>query len=233
MRPVERGSRPSNPDGTPKTYSSYANARRDLIDRMGQYCAYCNHKLPASLAVEHVQPKALEPELELEWDNFLLGCTNCNSIKGDKPVELTDFLWPDVHNTHLAYDYTPDGKVSIKPSISGKIKVKAQNLLDLVGIQKYPNEPTASDRRCQNRKETFVKATAALLLYTQASAKGAADEFEDILGWWASDNGFFSIWMQIFNAHPSVKRKITAAFKGTAPNCFDEEHKAIKRTIEL
>lgn len=200
---------------------------------MGQYCAYCNHKLPASLAVEHVQPKALEPQLELEWGNFLLGCTNCNSIKGDKPVALTDFLWPDVHNTHLAFDYTADGKVSIKPTLSGEVKVKAQNLLDLVGLQKYPNEPTASDRRWQNRKETFIVANTALLLYSQASAKGAAEEFEDLLGFLAAQNGFFSIWIQIFDDYPSVKHKIISAFTGTAPNCFDGNLNPTYRTQEL
>lgn len=92
MRPVTRGPRPLNPDGTPKTYATYGAARRDLIECMGQYCSYCNQKLPASLAIEHVQPKALVPALRLEWDNFLLGCTNCNSTKSDNPVDLRDFI---------------------------------------------------------------------------------------------------------------------------------------------
>ncbi|MEP7375997.1 MAG: HNH endonuclease [Chitinophagaceae bacterium] len=81
MRPVARGPRPKDLSGNDVTFTSYGNARGALIERMGQYCSYCNQKLPASLAVEHVQPKDPVPALELEWTNFLLGCTNCNSAK--------------------------------------------------------------------------------------------------------------------------------------------------------
>ncbi|WP_209332278.1 HNH endonuclease [Lunatimonas salinarum] len=232
MRPIERGARPLNPDRTPKTYTSYGNSRRDLIDRMGQYCAYCNQKLPASLAVEHVQPKALEPHLELEWENFVLACTNCNSTKGKKPVKLAEYLWPDVHNTHLAFIYTADGKVKVNPNLPGNIKLKAQNLLDLVGLQKYPDNPTSSDRRWVNRRDTFVKANAAMLLYNQAIENGAGDEFEKLLGYWSADNGFFSIWMQIFDKNTAIKKEIIKAFTGTA-NCFDADFNPILRNQEL
>lgn len=232
MRPVERGPRPLNPDGSPKIYSSYGSSRRDLIDRMGQFCAYCNQKLPASLAVEHVQPKALEPHLELEWENFVLGCTNCNSIKSDKPVNLSDFLWPDVHNTHLAFVYTEDGKVEINPDLPDPVKVKAKSLLDLVGLQRYPNNATASDRRWLNRRETFINANVGLFLFKEAAAKGAAVEFEKVLALWASDNGFFSIWMKIFDSYPSVKKEIISVFTGTA-DCFDEDYNPVIRTTEL
>lgn len=232
MRPVERGPRPVNEDGSPRFYSSYGSSRRDLIARMGQYCAYCNQKLPASLAVEHVQPKALEPQLELEWENFVLGCTNCNSIKSDKPVNLNEFIWPDVHNTHMAFVYTEDGKVEVNPDLIQPIKDKAQNLLDLVGLQRYPDNATASDRRWLNRKETFVNANVGLLLYKQALERGASKEFEKLLALWASDNGFFSIWMKIFDTYPSVKKEIVSVFTGTA-SCFDDESNALARTAEL
>src|SRR5664280_2710916 len=115
MRPIERGPRPLDENGDPKIYTDYSYARRDLIDRMGQYCSYCNQRLPASLAVEHIQPKDPVPVLKLEWTNFLLGCTNCNSTKGATPIMLNDYLWPDIHNTHLAYIYKDDGTVDINP----------------------------------------------------------------------------------------------------------------------
>lgn len=233
MRPVERGPVPLEADGSNKVFTAYGNARRDLIDRMGQYCSYCNQKLPSSLAVEHVQPKKPNPTLELEWTNFLLGCTNCNSTKGDKPVDLPDYLWPDVHNTYLAFNYTPDGKVDVHPALSAALKVKAQNMLDLVGLQSYPDNPTASDRRWLNRKDAFVKANIALVLYQSAAAKGAATEFEKALGLWASDNGFFSIWMNVFNAYPNVKQQIVLSFKGTADTCFDTDVNPVQRTAEL
>lgn len=233
MRPIERGPVPKNQDGSDKVYTSYGNARRDLIDRMGQYCAYCNQKLPASLAVEHVRPKISNPTLELAWTNFVLGCTNCNSTKGKKEVILDDYLWPDVHNTHIAFQYEKDGTVEVHPSLPASLKIKAKNMLDLVGLQNYPDNPTASDRRWLNRKEAFVKANAALKLYQLAAGKGAAAEFEEMLGLLVSDNGFFSIWMQVFNAYPSAKRHIINSFKGTATGCFDANCNSVKRTAEL
>jgi 5-methylcytosine-specific restriction endonuclease McrA len=79
MRPVTRGA-------APRAYTAYSQAIGDLEDRLGIYCSYCERRLPVSLAVEHVVPKSLEPTLETCWDNFLLGCTNCNSVKLARPA---------------------------------------------------------------------------------------------------------------------------------------------------
>jgi uncharacterized protein (TIGR02646 family) len=233
MRPVKRGECPLNDDDTEKTFANYESARKDLIDRMGQYCSYCNQKLPASLAVEHVRPKAVEPALELQWDNFLLGCTNCNSTKGKKPVKLEDYLWPDIHNTHLAFEYKADGKVEVKGNLTAGLATKAQNTLDLVGLQKYPDTATASDRRWLNRKAAFETAQTCLKLYNSASAKGAANESEGLLAFLASENGFFSIWMNVFDAYPSAKQKIVEAFKGTAADSLNADYTFKKRTVDL
>ena len=233
MRPVDRGECPIEDNGSLRIYSTYAKAKRDLIDRMGQYCSYCNQKLPASLAVEHVQPKSLVTEMALEWGNFLLGCTNCNSIKGDKPVDLNDYLWPDIHNTDMAFKYTDDGKVHVNQALSVQLRIKAQNLLDLVGLQRYEDSLTASDRRWKNRKDAFEKAKLALELYSEALNKGAGDAFADALGLWASDNGFFSIWLQTFDKYPSVRKKIIGSFRGTALDAFNAATVSIRRTDEL
>jgi 5-methylcytosine-specific restriction endonuclease McrA len=99
MRPVERGS-------APQIYAQYGDAIEDLKSRLGSYCSYCERQVAASLAVEHVIPKSLRPELETEWNNFLLGCTNCNSVKGDRAVEIQNFIWPDRDNTLLALVYS-------------------------------------------------------------------------------------------------------------------------------
>lgn len=233
MRPVERGPWPLDDHGKPKQFKSYDKFRADLIDRMGQYCSYCNQKLPASLAVEHVQPKALVPALKLNWDNFLLGCTNCNSTKTDKPVNLTDFVWPDIHNTYLAFIYSADGKVKVNPALNSDVRKKAQNMLDLVGLQKYPDEPTASDRRWKNRRDTFGKAFITLSLYRSAKQKGAGDEALALIKFLVNENGFFSIWMQVFEAHPEVKNEIISAFPGTAISAFDHHFHPVMRTAEL
>ncbi len=90
MRPVRRGPVPEA-DGVPKTYAAYGDARDDLIARLGDYCSYCELPCHKGPAVEHVQPKGGthgHPELERVWDNFLLGCRYCNSVKRDTLVNL-------------------------------------------------------------------------------------------------------------------------------------------------
>src|SRR5438270_11942067 len=99
MRPVNRGAHPVNADGSRRKWTKYEEARGQLIERLGGYCSYCEMRLPASLAVEHVIPKSLAPKKRLQWDNFLLACTNCNFSKGNKPVVLHKFVWPDRENT--------------------------------------------------------------------------------------------------------------------------------------
>lgn len=233
MRPVTRGPIPLNSDGTPKTYATYDAARKDLIERMGQYCAYCNQKLPASLAVEHVQPKALVPALTLEWDNFLLGCTNCNSTKGDTPVNLSDFIWPDIHNTHKAFVYLPNGTVEINPNLNSTLQSKAQKLLNLVGLQKYPNTPTASDRRWKNRRESYEKAVSVLAKYKAVINSESQIVVEELIAIIVAENGFFSIWMQVFDQYPDVKLQIIRALQGTAIEAFDENANHLNRSAEL
>lgn len=92
MRPIERGA-------APRAYARYADAIGDLENRLGRYSSYCERRLPTSLAVEHVAPKSLHRNRERDWGNFLLGCANCNSIKGNQDVAEDDVLWPDRHNT--------------------------------------------------------------------------------------------------------------------------------------
>jgi uncharacterized protein (TIGR02646 family) len=119
MRPVERGL-------APQTYAQYRDAIEDLKSRLGSYCSYCERQVAASLAVEHVIPKSLRPELEKEWHNFLLGCTNCNSVKGDRVVELQNFIWPDRDNTLLALVYSKGGFIRLADNLDNNLKTKAQ-----------------------------------------------------------------------------------------------------------
>jgi len=94
MRSVEKGTVPTDANGQPKQYSEYQQARPDLISRLGEYCSFCEGHIAANLAVEHILPKNWHPQLELSWDNFLIACTNCNSTKGNKDIDLADYYWP-------------------------------------------------------------------------------------------------------------------------------------------
>lgn len=123
MRPIERGDIPKDGNGNDVVYTTYQKARGDLIKRLGDYCSYCEMQLDASLAVEHVQPKKppgsttpIQSRL-LDWNNFLLACTNCNSTKGSKDVVLSEYLWPDKNNTFKALVYKKGGLVSVSPTL--------------------------------------------------------------------------------------------------------------------
>ncbi len=66
MRPIVKGANPTDENGVEIIFTKYARARRYLIDRIGEYCSYCERKIEANLAVEHVQPKDTNPDLLLE-----------------------------------------------------------------------------------------------------------------------------------------------------------------------
>jgi uncharacterized protein (TIGR02646 family) len=223
MRPVERGL-------APQIYAQYGDAIEDLKSRLGSYCSYCERQVAASLAVEHVIPKNLHPELEKEWDNFLLGCTNCNSVKGDRAVEIQNFIWPDRDNTLLAFVYSKGGFVRLADNLNNEQKTKAQALLDLVGLQRHPArgwvKPAKKDKRWQNREESWATAERCRDLFENLDR---ADEARNLVLEVAINNGFFSVWMTVFNDYPDIKRELIKSFLGTAISCFDPNGNPIDR----
>jgi len=40
MRPIDRGTRPSDPDGKPMAFRNYQEAKPYLESRLGEYCSY-------------------------------------------------------------------------------------------------------------------------------------------------------------------------------------------------
>jgi uncharacterized protein (TIGR02646 family) len=190
MRPIDRGS-------APRRLTSYQQARGPLIGRMGQYCSYCEMPLGASLAVEHVQPKDLNPGLELVWDNFLLACTNCNSIKGVKAGVLTDYFWPDSDNTARAFTYSQGGVVSVGTGLDAAQQGIAQNTVRLTGLDRRPPlDGEASDRRWDNRRTAWDLANRALANLQKADSLHMRDQIVDT----AISKGFFSVWMTVFQS---------------------------------
>ena len=97
MRSVDRGLWPTGDDGGRIPFPEYRHAKLPLIERIGEYCCYCER--PGDLHVEHVVPKNKAPELEMEWSNFLLGCVNCNSRKWNKNDSRDGYIWPDTDDT--------------------------------------------------------------------------------------------------------------------------------------
>jgi len=222
MRPVARGSRPQDSQGRDVQFSEYAQARRDLISRMGEYCSYCEMHLDSSLAVEHVKPKqppgaaAVDQARALDWDNFLLACTNCNSTKGNTEVDMSQYLWPDRDNTSRAFRYSEGGLVS--PALTDDLEKKAINTMKLTGLDKYPtNDSKASDRRWENRREAWDIA--------QRSKKNLqncnAPEMRDQIAISAKAQGYWSVWLAVFKDDPDMLERFIRVFPGTCADCFD------------
>lgn len=213
MRPVVRG-----PD--PGPFTKYGDALPALRERMGWFCSYCERKLPVSLAVEHVRPKSVEDHLELTWDNFLLACTNCNSVKGATPVELLDYYWPDVDNTCIAVDYG-GGRVRPAAGLTPEQRAIAERSLALTGLDRRPGgpAPAAKDERWLQRLVAFRKAQEAQRRLSEDDSAGHRETIAE----WAVDAGFWSIWMLVFRDDDDMKQRLVDGFPGTAVECFDAD----------
>lgn len=220
MRPILRGSEP-------KKYNKYEDAKPDLIRKFGNYCSYCERKIPTFLAVEHIQPKGLAKYTHLltEWTNFLLGCPNCNSAKKDKDVEFNQFYLPDRDNTFVAFEYDEDGIVSPATGLTQPQKNIADRTIDLCALNNnfHPNwgaaEIQGSLERWAQRSATWKLAKESLLDYLSAPSLPHARTIARC----AAGHGFFSIWMKVFTTYPEVRKEIITAFLGTSQACFDTQ----------
>lgn len=223
MRPIRKNASPITGD-----FNQYEDAKPELVSRLGSYCSYCERRISTLLAVEHIEPKDGQfgqPHLEKAWSNFLLACTNCNSCKGSKQVVFSQLLMPDRDNTFRAFYYTDDGKVEARSTLTPVQQTLAENTLKLVGldksVQKYKDsndELVPLDRGAQ-RMEALLKAQSAAAMIRQQPQN---DQLKDMATGWAASEGFFSIWMQVFDAFPDMKIRLIRAFKGTEESgCFD------------
>ncbi|MCO6454256.1 MAG: HNH endonuclease [Pirellulaceae bacterium] len=220
MRPVLRGGSPQASD-----YNNYRDSFPDLAGRLGMYCSYCERRIATQLAVEHIQPKGLPAYEHLigRWDNFLLGCVNCNSTKGNKDVILADVLLPDRDNTAAAYVYTMDGGISVHGSLTEPQSAMAKLTLALVGLDKRAStvidsngQFVAIDRVAQ-RMETWLIAEESKH-DLQANPSPA---FRRQVARTATAHGFFSTWMTVFADDRAVRQLLIDEFLGTAVDCFD------------
>jgi len=220
MRPVNRGPSPQETD-----FANYRDAFPELVSRMGFFCSYCERRMPTNLAVEHIQPKdpTLYPDLIGRWDNYLLGCVNCNGTKTSKDVLLDRIFLPDRDNTFHAFVYTPDGKMSPRAGLSDEHLQFATATLALTGLGKPSNEVydengrlVAVDRVGQ-RMEVWMMAEGC----KQDLQTSPTDGMKHTISRAAVASGFFSIWMTVFEDDPEMRQLFINAFPGTAVDCFD------------
>lgn len=220
MRPIRRNSSPITGD-----FNDYSDAKAYLVSRLGRYCSYCERSIPTNLAVEHIEPKNKNPLLETKWSNFLLACVNCNSSKGSKNVVFNNLFLPDRDNTFYAFEYFPDGEIKPSTSLNPLNLNIAKATLTLLGLDKpirrsldEQGKQIALDKASQ-RMEVWGIAEMALIDY-QTNLTNQAVKRQIIENMRA--NGFFSIWMKIFNNYPEMRTLFIDGMNGTQESgCFD------------
>lgn len=227
MRPVVRGNVPQDEHGNDTVFTHYRDARDPLVQRIGDYCSYCEVCLHAGIHVEHVRPKDPNPDLEKDWKNFLLACENCNSIKSDTDVDLEDYLWPDRDNTARAFIYEVDQAPRVAGDLNQTQRDCANKLVELCGLDRTPVHPKYSDRDRRWRKRR--EAWGAALQLLQCLRKNDSQEVRSSIAHAAIARGFWSVWMEVFSSDVEMRKLLILFFSGTATDCYDAETRPVHR----
>ena len=105
-----------------------ANYRKDLLEKHGRKCGYCDSELtvPESIEIDHFFPTRTHPQCH-GLDNLVLTCPVCNRIKGAKePIAddgsvvilhpYRDNYWEQIKidSNGLAYGVTEEGKNTVE-----------------------------------------------------------------------------------------------------------------------
>lgn len=228
MRPIIRGDIPKDENtGEPIKFKEYGDAKDYLIKNIGSYCSYCERKINNILAVEHIKPKKHNRDLEFSWHNFLLACTNCNSIKGDTKINLTDYFWCNRDNTFLAFIYE-NGLIKSNSQLTPGQQKIAKNTIELTGLDRKPGHPKFSkkDKRWKQRQEKWDLAQRAYKNLKNNNIEALRETIVEL----ALTSGFWSIWMTVFQNDQDMLKRFIEVFPGTAQNCFDANCNPVHRS---
>lgn len=215
MRPVNRGEWPLGLDGRQRVWKDYKDARGELIARLHDYCSFCELPLGAGLAVEHVLPKSRHKDLKFSWENFLLACVNCNSIKGDEDLVLGDYFWPDRDDTFAIFAYREGGVIRVADHLLGDERKRALDTILLTGLDRRPRAASASDRRWLKRLDAWTNATEALRELKETEHGQPDERRRRGVVREAVATGFWSVWMTVFAADRDMQERLINAFRGT------------------
>jgi hypothetical protein len=198
-------------------YNDYRDAKLPLTGNLGCYCSYCERQFDVvALEVEHME--AIENGgSKTDWDNFLLSCKLCNTVKSTKLAGNNNH-WPHLNNTFIDFIYEEDGRVKLNPKLSGLSKDRAQKLFDLVKLGRYKKDATNVDFRWKKRMETWNTAKRFRESYTA----GKLDEYDIIEI--AKNTGCWSIWFTAFAGYDEIRKLLISEFPGTCSSCFDSEN---------
>lgn len=203
MRPINKGI-------TANIYTVYSAARHDLAEVIWYYCSYCEMGVKNMIEVEHVHPVAHNGD-PLSWDNFLLSCKYCNTVKSNNNASREGYLWPDQDNTDLAFEYSESNVIEPKIGLTLQQSVKAQDTINLMGLDRIPdglNDPTEADTRWRSREEAWTYAKKSCINWHKVPTQTLADQIADT----AFLNGHYSIWRKVFKNEQVVLDAIDVAF---------------------
>lgn len=208
-------------------YEDYGDAKLPLVGNIDRYCSYCEGLREVdALEIEHRVARH-NGGSETAWDNFLLCCKVCNTIKSTQNV-CENFHWPHQNNTLLDFIYEYDGRVKVNPELPELSKERAQNLYDLVRLGRDSADATVKDFRWRRRYETWKKAVDAKLKFQTGRWN-----VDDIISK-AKDTGYWSVWFTVFTGVDAILSRLITDFAGTCQSCFDAEdhYKPIPRHPE-
>ena len=206
MRPVNRGK-------NSKPFKSNKDSRKKLAEVLGWYCSYCEMGVRNMIELEHVVPHS-KGGAKRGWNNFLLACRYCNSIKSNRNKSRNDYLFPDIDNTDLAFEYSENKLIEVEKNLAHPIKKYARNTINLLGLDRFPGgkkEPTQSDTRWVFRYETWSMAKLSLQNWKLKPCPELAVQ----IGLTAKGTGFYSIWLKVFNEMDEVLTEIQKNYIGT------------------
>lgn len=192
-------------------FAVYQDAVVHLKERLGRYCSYCERPIKVGLAVEHKLPKEHNPLLELEWQNFLLSCTNCNSSKGQFNPPANSIVWPDEHDTFALIAYLPSGAVRPRSGADFLVENRVRATLSMLGLSKHPAEMSSADHRFYDRLEVWqlaIQSRDDLVRRDSCELRRAIVET-------AKATGGYSIWQEVFAADAAMRDAIFLTFVGT------------------
>ena len=195
MRTVEKGN-------APNTYSDYKHARHDLAEKIGYYCSYCEMSVHNMIEVEHIVPIDNGGD-KLSWDNFLLSCKYCNTIKSNRNLSRADYVWADRDNTDLVFEYSEIDVIKPHRGLSIQIQNIAQNTIELMGLDRIPggvNQLTEADTRWRSRQEAWDKARESLANWIQAPIVPMSKQIAIT----SIKSGHYSIWKEVFKNEQQV-----------------------------
>lgn len=238
MRPLDKleiGQKVRLDDGEeveiPLTFAKHRNAIPLLLKNFGNYCSYCECYTSNGMNfdVEHIEPQVNNPNLILNWDNFLLACRSCNGSGGKwrKDIPSPNTHLPDKNNTFLSLKYEEAGVVRVNPELNANSQRHAQELIDWLKLDKSPTSSYKDrDGRCEMRRRIWDMAENYLRLFE--SSELGVPTIIDL----AKGQGCWSIWFTVFKDHEDVRRALVEQFPGTARNCFDEHFNPVPRHPE-